>query len=176
MKFTIGEIKRNAHEKPYPFQGEVHVDELENMNNDIRKIDPLHVEGKYSIHEDEIIFSFTIKGKMILPCARTLVDVPYPFQIKADEVFSLSPYYGEKEMEDDIHQVEGEEIDLKPYVMENVVLHIPFRVFTDDEEAYKQAAFKGEGWEFISPEEKEKTIDPRMEKLQSFFSDNEKEK
>lgn len=176
MKFTIGEIKRNAYQGPHPFQKEVHVDELESMNNDIRRIGPLHVEGIYSIHKDEIIFSFTIDGEMILPCAWTLVDVPYPFHISADEVFSLSPYYGEEEVENDVHQVEGEVIDLKPYIRENVVLNIPFRVFTDDDEAYRQAAFEGEGWEFISEEKREETIDPRLEKLQSFFSDDEDKK
>src|SRR5699024_12738710 len=104
------------------------------MKNDIRKIDPVHVEGNYSIQNDEIIFSFTICGKMILPCARTLVDVPYPFEIQTDEVFSISPYYGKEEEENDIHHVEGERIDLKPFIMENVALNIPFRVFTDNEE------------------------------------------
>lgn len=173
MKFTVGQIKKNAYEGPYPFEGEVNVDELEAMKNDIRRIEPVHVEGNYSIQSDEIIFSFTICGKMILPCARTLVDVLHPFEITADEVFSISPYYGKDEEESDIHQVDGEVIDLKPFIMENVALNIPFRVFTDDEEAYKQATVKGEGWEFISPGQKEETIDPRFQKLQSLFSNDE---
>ncbi|HLQ72236.1 MAG TPA: YceD family protein [Bacillota bacterium] len=173
MKFTVGQIKRNAREESFPFEGKVQVNELETMNNDIRKIEPVHVEGMYSIQGEEIIFSFTICGKMILPCARTLVDVPYPFEINADEVFSLSPFYGKEEEENNIHRLDGEVIDLDPYIMENVALNIPFRVFTDDKEAYEQAIVKGDGWEFTSGTEEDETVDPRFEKLQSLFSDNE---
>src|SRR5699024_592316 len=157
------------YEGAYPFEGEVNVNELETMKNDIRKIDPVHVQGNYSIQNDEIIFSFTICGKMILPCARTLVDVTYPFEIQTYEVFSISPYYGKGEEDNDIHHVERERNHLKLFIMENLALNIPFGVFTDNEVAYKQATLKGQGWQFIYLHQNQKSIDPRLQNLQSLL-------
>jgi len=175
MKFTLGEIKKGTHNQPFTFDEEVDVSELETMNNDIRELKTVRVKGMGVLQEDEIIFTMTISGEMILPCARTLVDVPYSFDFNADEIFSISPYYGEEEEEKEIHPVQGEVLDLTPYIKENILLEIPFRVFSDDEEAQKNAPIKGDGWEFASEETKEKTIDPRLKKLQSFFEDNKKE-
>jgi uncharacterized protein len=172
MKFTVGEIKKKAHQEPFSFDGEADVSELESMNNDIRELKKVRVYGICTLQGDEIIFSMTISGKMILPCARTLVDVPYSFEFKADEIFSISPYYGEEEADNEIHPVEGEVIDLTPYIKENILLGVPFRVFSDDEEAQKNAPVKGEGWEFAPKKKQEKKIDPRLEKLQSFFKDD----
>src|SRR5699024_3865608 len=104
-----------------------------------------------------------------------LVDVPYLFDFNADEIFSISPYYGEEEEEKEIHPVQGEVLDLTPYIKENILLEIPFRVLSDDEEAQKNAPINVDGREFASEETKEKTIDPRLKKLQSFFEDNKKE-
>lgn len=175
MKFTLGEIKKKAYHQPFTFDEEVDVSELETMNNDIRKLKTANVYGICTMQGDEIIFSMTISGEMILPCARTLVDVSYSFEFKADEVFSISPYYGDEEKENEIHPVEGEIIDLTPYIRENILLDVPFRVFSCDEEAQKNTPVKGEGWEFTSEEKREKPIDPRLKKLQSFFVDNKKE-
>ncbi|PAV29899.1 hypothetical protein CIL05_08450 [Virgibacillus profundi] len=176
MKFALAQIRKNAFNKPYSFSEKVDVSELETMNNDIREIKPVQVHGKYFVQGEEIIFSITISGEMILPCARTLVDVPYLFEINADEVFSTSPYYGEAEEENEIHPVIGEVLDLFPYIKENILLEIPFRVFSEEAKTSDQAPVKGQGWEFISEETNEKTIDPRLKKLESFFKDNKKEK
>lgn len=117
---------------------------------------------------------------MILPCARTLADVAYPFNITEVEVFSESPYYGKEEEENEIHQVQGEVIDLTPCIYENILLAIPFRVYSD-EEVLKTALMKGEGWELSleSDEEEQskedKPIDPRLKKLQSLLDNQKKD-
>ncbi|MGY0692280.1 YceD family protein [Virgibacillus sp. FSP13] len=176
MKFSVSQLKRGTLDGPFTFDDVIDVSELETMNNDIRNIDPVHVKGECTIQGEQLIFSFTINGEMILPCARTLVDVPYPFDIKALEVFTLSDFYGEEEEENEIHPIDGEMLDLTPYIKENILLEVPFRVFSDDAKAKGDAPVKGDGWEFISEEETEKTIDPRLKKLESLFDNNEKEK
>src|SRR5690625_5556385 len=84
MKFTLGEIKKGTHNQPFTFDEEVDVSELETMNNDIRELKTVRVKGMGVLQGDEIIFTMTISGEMILPCARTLVDVPYLFDFNAD--------------------------------------------------------------------------------------------
>src|SRR5690625_7105995 len=122
MKISTIEIRNNVHHGPFTFDQLVNVSELESLNNDIKQIDPVQVKGMCTVDKDELIFSFTIEGKMILPCARSLVDVPYSFSIDATEVFTTSPQLDREDEENDVHQLLEETLDLKPYIKENIVL------------------------------------------------------
>lgn len=175
MKFALGQIRKNAHQKPSSFGDMVDVSELETMNNDIREIKPVQVEGNYSLQGEHIIFSFKIKGEMILPCARTLVDVPYPFEISANEIFTTSDYYTDDE--DEIHSVDGEVINLTPYIKENILLSTPYRVYAKEVNATDEdiAPDKGNGWEVVSEAKVEEKIDPRLKKLESLLKDKNKD-
>ncbi|WP_156290440.1 YceD family protein [Oceanobacillus salinisoli] len=174
MKFTLGQIRKHANQEPFTFDEHVDVSELQTMNNDIREIKPVHVLGHCTQRGNQFIFSFTIEGEMILPDARTLVDVPYPFKMKATEIFSTSSYMGKEEEEQEIHPVNGDTIDLTPYIKENILLEIPFRVFSDKDT--DNAPFSGEGWEFLSEEEEKSKVDPRLQKLQSLLDKKTEEK
>ena len=176
MKFSITEIRNRAVIEPFTFDETVDVSELASSNNnDIRQIDPVQVKGMCTVDKDELIFSFTIEGKMILPCARSLVDVPYSFSIDATEVFTTSPQLDREDEENDVHQLLEETLDLKPYIKENIVLETPYRVFSNE-----KALDKGEGWSFYMEdehqEEKRHKIDPRLEKLQQLLKNSDQEK
>ncbi|WP_405102412.1 YceD family protein [Oceanobacillus sp. FSL H7-0719] len=175
MKFTVAQIHKSSINEPMEFEGIVDVSELETMNNDIRRIDPAQVHVTFIVEGEEIIASMKIKGEMILPCARTLVDVPYPYQIEESEVFTTSPYYTNEDEDNEIHSIKGEVLDLKPYIMENILLAVPFRVFTDEVNPEGAAPTAGEGWQFVQEEIKEKTIDPRLKKLESLLENRKKE-
>ncbi|UOR12937.1 YceD family protein [Halobacillus amylolyticus] len=171
MKFPLQKLNQ-AGDEPFVFEDDVDIRELENMNNDIRRIPPVHVQGQARRRGDDISVTFSIEGEMVLPCARTLVDVDYPFHIEAREEFNLSPYY-EKEDDSEIHPISGEMLDLTPYIKENVILEVPTRVFSDDEEAHDQALTEGKGWQVVTEEPEEKKVDPRMAKLQSLLNEEE---
>ncbi|RKQ37384.1 YceD family protein [Oceanobacillus halophilus] len=173
MKFTLGQIRKHANNEPFTFDDNVDVSELESMNNDIREINPVRVHGHCTQRGEQFFFSFTIEGEMILPDARTLVDVPYPFKIKANEVFSISSYISAEEEEQEIHPIDGDVIDLTPYIKENILLEKPFRVISDKDA--EDAPFSGDGWEFLSEEQEKSKIDPRFQKLQSLLDKKSKE-
>ncbi|MCA0983584.1 YceD family protein [Halobacillus yeomjeoni] len=173
MKFPLQKLKQTGDE-PFVFEDDVDIRELEDLNNDIRRISPVHVKGQAITRGNDITITFTIEGEMVLPCARTLVDVTYPFQIDALEVFNLSPYHTE-EGEDEVHPVHGEVLDLTPYIKENVQLEIPTRVFSDDDEAHEEALQEGKGWQVVTEEPEEKKVDPRMAKLQSLLNEENDE-
>lgn len=173
MKISLGQIKKNSGNEPFTFDEQVDVSELESMNNDIRQIGSVHVHGNASVQGEEIIFTFNIDGRMILPCARTLADVPYTFDINTVEVFSESPYEDD-DSDDEIHPIDGEVLDLTPLIKENILLDVPYRVFSDDANAKSQAPTEGEGWEFVSEEQKDSKPDPRLKKLESLLDDKEK--
>lgn len=180
MKFLLNQIKKSAQNKPFKFDEEIDVSELEALDNDIRKMKPVRVQGECTLDDEQVIFSLCISGEMTLPCARTLVDVPYFFTINETEIFSFSPYRTEDDIENEIFPIEGEMIDLRPIIEENILLAVPFRVFSEDEDAIKNAILKGDGWDYFQEadenEKQEKTIDPRLKKLQSLLDNKEKEK
>lgn len=163
-------VKKIVRESPYSFKEEVDLTELESLDNDIREIGNVSVNGDASVQNKTITVNFAVKGTMTLPCARSLVDVLYPFEIQAIEVFSMDPFYT-KEDESEIHPIDGEILDLEPYIKENVILEIPFRVFADADVIEANALSAGDGWTVVTEDDIEKKIDPRMSKLQSLLND-----
>lgn len=184
MKFALAEIRKHAYDKPFKFSGDVDVSELESLNNDIRKTSPANVMGNCVIEGDEFVFTLKVRGELILPCARTLVDVNYKYSINAIEVFSASPHYGKAEEENDIHPIESEMIDLTELIKENIMLNLPYRVYSPNKEDLAEAVTDGEGWNLATEDEwnkqevteKEAPIDPRLKKLQSLLDDDENNK
>lgn len=169
MKFSVQQIKQEAYEGPITFEQQLDVSELlELPNNEIIEITEVLVYGMCVIENNEIVFSYTIEGEMVLPCARTLAEVPYPFRFRATEIFTTKASKADEEEE--IHYVEEEIIDLRPYILETILLQKPYRVFAEDAEVEG-----GEGWSFYTEdsfeEEKKKKIDPRLAKLQKLLDD-----
>ncbi|GEN30330.1 uncharacterized protein HNQ35_000960 [Cerasibacillus quisquiliarum] len=179
MKFSLAQINKNtAHNRSFHFKEDMDVSDLKTLNDDIRDIQTAYVTGDCIVRGKQIIFTLRIQGEMILPCARTLVDVPYAFDINAVEVFSTSEYLTEAEEEEEIHPVQGEVLDLAPYIKENILLDIPFRVISDEVDKENNVPQEGHGWQVVSESElsQQQTIDPRMKKLQSLLEKDKKEK
>ncbi|NJP36461.1 YceD family protein [Alkalicoccus luteus] len=149
----------------------VDVSQVKEGDREIREVTPVHVKGTGSISKDLATFTLTIEGSMTLPCARTLNDVDFPFVIEAIESFKLSEWATfDEEEEDDVHEVEGNTVDLMPYVRERILLEKPLRVFSDKPEG--PAPESGSGWELQAEEQeaaKEKKVDPRLAKLKQLF-------
>lgn len=167
MKFSAAALKKSLVTQPFSFSQKVDVSELvASPDNDIREISLVQVDGICSLEKNNLIFSFNLSGEMTLPCARTLVDVPYPFQFQGTEIFTFSTNVDEED--EDVHQIVDDTIDLKPYILENIILNMPFRVFSNE-----KGLEHGEGWQLYTEEqfedEQSSKIDPRMEKLQQWF-------
>lgn len=167
MKFSVAELTKSLATKPLSFSETVDVSELAtSKENDIRAIGPVEVTGMVTLEKRNFIFSFTISGEMTLPCARTLVDVIYPFRFHVTEIFTnvanLDPE-GEE-----VHHIENDTIDLYPYILENILLQMPYRVFSDE-----KGLIEGEGWQLYTEEqfteEQANKVDPRMEKLKQWL-------
>lgn len=129
----------------------------------IRKMDEVLVKGNITkTYGDEFLLNLSVIGNMILPCSLTLVDVPYPFNIKIDEILS--------ENDEDIEiysKIINNTIDIIPIIWQNIVVEIPFKVISPDA-TIEQAS--GDGWRLLT-ENDEKEIDPRLEKLKDLIKD-----
>lgn len=128
MKWTIYQLHQMK--KPsFEFDETVELHELTKLNSDIRRISPVRVKGRADIKSKQVSFDFTISGEMILPCSRTLVDVPYPFTISTKELFIF--HQTDDIEDDDVHTVEDDTIDLTPIVKEEILLEILCKSFVN---------------------------------------------
>lgn len=169
MKWTVNELSQYR-SRELEFDEHITVNEMKELNKDIRSISPVHVFGRADVASNNITFDLHIKGEMILPCSRTLADVEFPFDIHTKEIFTLGNSSYELDEDDDIHPTDGEVVDLMPYIRENILLEIPIKVVSN-EDGKGKAPQSGKDWEVVSEEQKKDQVDPRLEKLKQFFDD-----
>ncbi|HZG71601.1 MAG TPA: YceD family protein [Chondromyces sp.] len=174
MKWSVIQLQK-FRDKGLQIDEMVDLPELKKRDPQIRHIDPVHVTGRGDISSEKVTFHLRLEGEMILPCSRTLKDVPYPFDVQTTETFLLkSSSYSEYE-EEEVHQVQGDVIDLKPIMEEILLLEVPLQVFCED--ADDDFSFSGKGWELQDDDsgsqgETEEKLDPRMAELAKFFDQN----
>lgn len=161
MKWSVHELFK-LQAKGLTIDESIELNELVESHPDLRKLSPIHVKGKADISSDKVTFHLHLSGVMTLPCARTLEDVEYPFQIHSKETFLLQSQ--EFETDENTHHVQGEMVDLIPIIRELVLLEIPLQVFSDH-----AAPQEGKGWKIVTEEEQKNKIDPRLAGLAKFF-------
>jgi len=172
LKWTINQLNQLAARKDLMIDEVVDVTDLMELEKSIRDISPVKVTGRADLSSTKASFHLTISGSMILPCSRTLVDVKFPFEIKTTETFLLRQTSEfDLDSNDDVHQVEGEVIDLLPLIKENILIEIPMQIFCDDSNSKDAAPQSGQGWEVITEDDKKNKIDPRLAGLAKFFED-----
>ncbi len=150
----------------------VNLPEVIARDPEVRDLTPVHVKGFVEFNPAYLTFHLTVSGEMTLPCAITLQDVLYPFNIQTAETYPLKD---EKNLEIEdtpvevIHSLESDDIDLKNALTEAILVEKPMRVIS--EEARKAAKLEGQGWSVITEEDKKEQVDPRLEKLKKFFDE-----
>src|SRR5699024_5150446 len=168
MKFSIDEVELQSLQAPFSFDKTIEIPEIKEKNEEIKSIDPVRVFGLCTVDKDEFIFTFTMEGTVVLPCARTLVDVNHPFRYEGTEVYTTKEQLTADEEEEEIHPIVGHMIDLRPQIIEQIVLQLPYRVFSDE-----PVIEEGEGWNYFSEEEQaeqeREKIDPRLSKLKQLL-------
>ena len=143
-----------------PIKGEVIVPDEMLKNTDIRRISPVKVNGYISNNNEEYELNITISGTMILPCARTLKDIEYPFSSEIDEVIG--------ENDDDSLEINQNRLDIFPIVWQNILVDVPLRVLAPDA---KEEPISGDGWRLITEDTNEEEIDPRLAKLKDYIKE-----
>lgn len=171
MKWTVAELHKYQYEAMMFDKTIDLAEELKKADPEIRGVSPIRVQGRADIDSHKVAFHLHISGIFTLPCSRTLEDVEYPIDIHSIETFLLKPLNYEVDEDEEIHEIVGGVIDLKPVVYELVLLEIPIQVFSP--EAKENASLpSGKDWEVLTEEqliearecEKQK-VDPRLADL-----------
>lgn len=105
---------------------------------------------------------------MILPCAVSLEDVDYPFEIDSTAIFA---FYKPQD-DEDVIEVKRDTVELTPVIFQEIMMDVPMRVVKDG----ATLKTKGNGWKVLNEEderEDEDYIDPRLAKLKDYFKDKE---
>lgn len=122
-----------------------------------------------------------VYGPVVLECARCLSHITIDIDGELEEHFlidnrvAIDPEILEDE-DLEIHVIEGQIIDLKPYIDEALLVSLPYAPVCKDETGCKERMHsRGKDWEIIDPEnqtEQEK-IDPRFAKLAQLLEKDE---
>lgn len=166
MKWTLSQLQKYR-SKGLPIDETINADEIKEIDPTIRRVSPMHITGRTDIDSTKVTFHLNIQGSLVLPCSRTLVDVDYPINVNTTETFLLKVSDFETE-EEEVHQVKGEVVDLKPIIQEILLLEIPMQVFSDSH-AEDGAPQSGKDWAVIQEQDKKEKIDPRLAGLAKFF-------
>ncbi|MBU8877704.1 DUF177 domain-containing protein [Bacillus sp. FJAT-29790] len=169
MKWTLSQLQKYRN-KEMLIDEIVHVDEIKKTDPTIRDASPMRITGRADIDSTKVTFHLKIKGHLILPCSRTLVDVNFPVNVETTETFLLKGL--DYETEEEVHQVKGDLIDLMPVIHEILLLEVPMQVFCEDSSEEGAPQF-GKDWEVIHEQDKKDKIDPRLAGLAQFFDQND---
>lgn len=169
MKWTLSQLQK-CRSKDFPFDEMVNVEEIKKLDPTIREVSPMRITGRADIDSAKVTFHLKIKGHLILPCSRTLVDVNFPINVETTETFLLKGL--DFETEEEVHQVKGDLIDLQPVIQEILLLEVPMQVFCEDS-GEDGAPQSGKDWEVIREQDLKEKIDPRLAGLAQFFDQND---
>ena len=130
---------------------------------DIKDISKVDIKGNITENGESYDLNLNIKCNLTLTCSVSLKDVNYPIDIDINEIISQTG-----ENLENFCKIINNSIDLVPIIWQNILVEVPIRVVSPD---IKEENIYGDGWKFITKEEENKEIDPRLEKLKDFLSE-----
>ena len=132
-------------------------------NTDIRRISDVITKGKVYFSENEYQIDLSINCKLVLPCSISLKDVDYEINTSFNEIISKDDEKVEKN-----DKIINNCIDLVSIVWQNILVEIPLKVVSPDIDNHN---IYEDGWKFITDEETDEEIDPRLSKLKDYLGE-----
>ncbi|MDR2465653.1 MAG: YceD family protein [Streptococcaceae bacterium] len=129
-------------------------DELKTREKEILAVSDVTVNGTISVLKEEFILSYNMEYFLTLPSSRSLIPVKKLFSIQVTEVFMTKESFEQKKLEDleeEVLIIEANTLSLSESVKDNILLEIPLKVLTEEEEHTTHLP-KGQDWEVISEE------------------------
>ncbi|MDR0845976.1 MAG: YceD family protein [Lactobacillales bacterium] len=153
MKYSILDLEKK--------QGDViPIDESLDIKESLlaRTNDVLDVLGKSRVtgtlvpSKTEYLLNFKATTEIVMPSSRSLEPVTFDFEIEVSEVMMTQDQYAAKDdttPDEEIILIEEDHIDLVQAVADNVVLNLPLRILTPEEELSDEMP-SGNGWVVLS--------------------------
>ncbi|MBO8171076.1 MAG: DUF177 domain-containing protein [Bacillaceae bacterium] len=170
MPISIKELKQQPDEN-LPVEETLDVGDAFKKHPDVAESSPLTFSGKAYTLAGLIMVEGQITGELTLSCSRCLKKFSHPISLPFQAAFVEEQTDIELEDESDVYEV-GEEIDLLPYVVEEVLLNLD-PVPLCDRDCKGLCPNCGTDLNESSCECKVETIDPRLADLAKFFEKDE---
>ncbi len=140
---------------PLEVAGEIDLEgELVHRTNRIIEASEIDVQGYITNTGGEYAVDLNLKVDLILRSSRSLEPVSYTHEVQVLELYVTTPPSTEEEEGSDeiVFLIEDDFIDLKPMIVDNIVVSLPTQIFTQ-EELKDNVMPEGEDWEVISEDE-----------------------
>lgn len=178
--FRLTDIRKQV--AGIPFQQELQVAELlKTREPDILDISPVTVQGQVSHDQGLYLLTYTMTYRLTLPSSRSLTPVTFDNSQAIHEVFiAAADVQSQRDLveEELVLIVEGDSIDLTESVVDNILLNLPSRVLTADEEKADELP-SGQDWsvltesQYQAQQEEQKAANNPFAGLTGLFSDDD---
>lgn len=170
MKWLLTEISKK---KNIQFQEKLELTEsLKERSKEVLDMTVAELTGQVSYDDGIFMLDYKLEVELILPSSRSLAPVKYPMEIFVSEAFSQDQSMistDDSHPENMIFFLEGDSIDLDESVIDNIILEIPLRILTEEEEKDDQSLPSGNNWQVISEERfAELKEEQKLEKKNAF--------
>lgn len=182
MKWSVLELNKYK-EEPLMFSETFDLtNQLQKRNPEILDAGPIQVNGLVSAGEGEYVLHYKLNVTLTVPSSRSLEPVDLSLELSVNELFMTPDQFSGRDKEIEIPEeeiliVEDNTIDLDASLIDNILLAIPLKVLTKEEEASDELP-KGNDWEVITEDaylEKQTAAnetDPRLAKLSELFGED----
>lgn len=131
--------------------------DLQARNPEILDIEAIVVEGTITYENKLYVLNYQLSYTLTMPSSRSMTPVKWQESYPVSELFMESAELRElagDEAEELLLPIEGDTIDLSESVADNILLNIPLRILTAEEEA-NESFPEGTDWQVLSQEEYE---------------------
>lgn len=157
---------RDLEENPVTLHGTLNMDDAVTGRNDLRLKGPVDVRLEARMDSGTAIVYGTLTADMEIICSRCLHKADRQLEIPVTEMFTTRP--GNAELDEDIHLVTEDKIELQPYLREALVVQLPIAaICKDDCEGLCPTCGANRNEETC--ECVQERIDPRLAGLKDFF-------
>lgn len=154
MKFNIQEIRKNPEGMTFETSLDL-VAELQERNREILDVKDIQASGKVQYENHLYFLDYQLSYTIILASSRSMEPVELQESYPVTEVFmegATNAVDQEALDEDLILPIEDGEIALAESVADNILLNIPIKVLTPEEEA-GQGFVSGNDWQILTEED-----------------------
>ena len=106
-------------------------------HSEIRKLEPVTIDAKCFLNNQEIVCAGSLSGKMWIEDAISLELISYPFSCQFEEILEENTRNNEKLL------------DIMDILWQNIVLEVPLK----QTEVTDFSKYQGDGWKLVTEEE-----------------------
>lgn len=184
MKWSTLELKKHR-DAPVTFDETFDLKaELMSRDDQILDVAPVAVNGLLTVSRNEYLVHYQVNTVLTLPSSRSLEPVAWPMAFTVDELFMTQEQFDNRSeliADEEVLIIEGQTIDLKESVLDNILLEIPLQVLSEEEKRSNEMP-SGDDWVVLSEDDfqhqqeaQEPTIDPRLAKLSELFNNDDQQ-